>query len=105
MILEITEATYLDDYKIKLVFNQKIERLVDLADELHGEIFEPLQDCEYFKSFFIDCSTVSWSNGADIAPEYLYYISTSMSEIPNNEEMEIKEMVEELYTFNKVGQG
>lgn len=103
MILEITDATYLNDYKIKLVFNHKIERLVDLVDELHGEIFEPLQDCEYFKSFFIDCSTVSWSNGADIAPEYLYFISKNMSEISSNEEKKIKEMVEGLYAFDKVG--
>jgi len=103
MILEITEATYLDDYKIKLIFNQKIERLVDLADELHGEIFEPLQDKEYFRSFFIDCGTISWNNGADIAPEYLYFISKSMKEVSSKEEKEIEAMVEELYAFEQVG--
>lgn len=103
MIMEITEATYLDDYKIKLIFNQKIERLVDLAVELNGEIFEPLQDKEYFKSFFIDCGTISWSNGADIAPEYLYFISKSLKEFPSKEEKDVEEMVESLYTFEKVG--
>ena len=103
MILQITEAMYLDDYKIKLIFNQKIERLVDLEVELNGEIFEPLQNKEYFKSFFIDCGTISWSNGADIAPEYLYLISKSTNEFSTKEEKEIEEIVDKLYIFEKVG--
>lgn len=103
MILEITQAIYLSDYKLKIIFNQNIERLVDLELELNGEIFIPLQDQEYFRSFFIDCGTISWSNGADIAPEYLYFISQSLSATPNDEEKELEEKVRLLYTLEHAG--
>lgn len=103
MILEITQAIHLSDYKLKIIFHQNIERLVYLELELNGEIFIPLQDQEYFRSFFIDCGTISWSNGADIAPEYLYFISQSLSEIPNQEKKELEEKVHLLYTLEHAG--
>lgn len=103
MILEVTEARYVDDYRINLVFNQNIERLADLSNELEGEIFEPLHNLEFFQSFFIDCGTISWSNGADIAPEYLYFISKSNSTSPTDDEKKIEEYVRSLYTLEQAG--
>lgn len=74
MILHITEAQYRHDYVIWLKFNDGAEGEVDLANELDGEIFEPLKDINSFKLFKVDpiLGTIAWENGADFAPEFLY---------------------------------
>ena len=77
MFLEITKAVYLKDYKVMLHFNNGERRIVDLQSSLHGEIFAPLKDVEYFKRFTIKFNTIEWENGADFAPEYLYEIGTA----------------------------
>ncbi|MFP4333811.1 MAG: DUF2442 domain-containing protein [Campylobacterales bacterium] len=96
MILEVISAKYLNGFKLEILFSDGSLRVVDLANELDGEIFEPLRDENFFKSFSIECGTVSWSNGADIAPEYLYYISEPKEE-ENQKSLQTKEMVAELY--------
>lgn len=53
MFLEVSHATYLGDYRIKLHFNNGVTKTVDLADKLDGKIFEPLKDKSYFQSFII----------------------------------------------------
>ena len=35
-------------------------------------MIEPLRAQSYFRTFFVDGGTVTWPNGADIAPETLY---------------------------------
>lgn len=72
MFLEVTQAEYLDGYKLRLYFNNGEVRVVDLYSSLKGEVFAPLKDIEYFKHFSIKFNTVEWDNGADFAPEYLY---------------------------------
>lgn len=52
-------------------FNDGAEGEINLAPELYGEIFEPLKNKEFFKSFRVKGYTLSWSNGADFAPEFL----------------------------------
>ena len=74
MFLEVSEAKYLCDYKINLIFNNGESKTVDLSDKLFGHVFEPLKDKNYFRLFTIKYNTIEWSNGADFAPEYLYEI-------------------------------
>lgn len=73
MFLHITNARYQSNYKIWLQFDDGTEGIVDLWDECSGEIFEPLQDMIFFKSFILDkeSGTIRWPNGADFAPEFL----------------------------------
>ena len=75
MFLHIDEAQYLENYSLKLKFNNNKVKQVDLKDELYGEVFEPLKDKDFFKDFFISHNTIEWKNGADFAPEFLYNIS------------------------------
>lgn len=72
MFLEINRAKYLEEYKIRMWFNNGEVRDVDLAHSLKGEVFEPLRDKKQFQHFSIRFNTIEWENGADLAPEYLY---------------------------------
>jgi len=74
MFLEITNAEYLDNYRLLLTFNNGIQKTVDFQNELNGNVFIPLKQLDYFKNFYIKYNTVEWQNGADFAPEYLYEI-------------------------------
>ena len=46
---------------------------VDLASEMWGAVFEPLNDQAFFARAMLDenAYTVCWPNGADFAPEFL----------------------------------
>ena len=72
MFLEVIKAEYLSGYRIKLWFNNQVVKVVDLANSLNGEVFQPLKDIDFFKRFTIKFNTIEWENGVDIAPEYLY---------------------------------
>ena len=74
MIPRLTEAHYVRDYVLRLKFQEGAEGEVDLEPQLYGEVFEPLKDLEYFRRFRVDpeLHTVTWPNGADFAPEFLY---------------------------------
>jgi hypothetical protein len=73
MIPRVVEARYVSGRTIWLRFNDGAKGEVDLSAEIHGEIFEPLRDMEYFRKFEVsrELGTVVWPNGADFAPEFL----------------------------------
>jgi hypothetical protein len=77
MFLEVSKAVYLDNYNIALTFNNGETKIVDLKNELNGEVYKPLREVEYFKNFQVKYNTIEWANGADYAPEYLYQIGVN----------------------------
>jgi hypothetical protein len=68
----VIDAKYLSEYKIRVTFDNGEQRVADLSGKLGRGVFKPLKDKKYFKTFFVDGWTISWPNGADIAPETLY---------------------------------
>ena len=72
----VIRAEYRDEFRICLTFNDGTAETVDFSEWLEGPVFEPLQDVEYFRRFFLEGGTVSWPNGADIAHETLYEAAT-----------------------------
>ncbi len=68
----VIRAEHRGRYRIHLVFNDGLAATVDFEPWLEGPIFEPLKDESTFRRFFIDGGTVTWPNGADVAPEALY---------------------------------
>jgi len=71
VFLHVTRAKYIDDYTLWLSFNDGADGKIDLSSELYGEVFEPLKDKSFFRSFTLEGHTLSWCNGADFAPEFL----------------------------------
>ena len=74
MIPRVTAAKHVHDFVIHLLFADGAEGDIDLERELDGEIFRPLKDLAFFKQFKVDAElhTLTWPNGADFAPEFLY---------------------------------
>jgi hypothetical protein len=74
MHYELIEAKYVKDFQIWVRFSDGTQGIIDLENELYGEIFEPLQDKANFKKFNIhpELGVISWENGADFASEFIY---------------------------------
>jgi hypothetical protein len=75
MILHITSAKYIKDYKVEVTFNDGRSGVADLSDTLRGPVFEILKDLSFFSQMRIDekLETITWPNGADLAPEFIYF--------------------------------
>ena len=66
MIPRLESAEYVTGYAIRVRFADGTEGVVDLKDELWGEVFEPLKDPMVFRGFEFDreLNTVTWPSGA-----------------------------------------
>ena len=75
MFLHVIDAKYLEDYKVEVSFNNGRSGIADLTDALKGAMFEPLKNKSAFSRLVVDkeLDTITWSNGADLAPEYIYF--------------------------------
>jgi hypothetical protein len=72
----VKDVEYLSDYKLLVLFENNVKKIIDLENYLEGEIFEPLKDKDYFKTVKVDndIDTIVWDNGADLSPDFLYEI-------------------------------
>lgn len=75
MLLHVIKARHLHDYVVDVTFNNGRTGLADLSDALKGPVFEPLKNITEFSKLRIDAEleTIVWDNGADIAPEFIYF--------------------------------
>ncbi|MCM8595118.1 DUF2442 domain-containing protein [Accumulibacter sp.] len=73
MILHTTQVSPLAGYRLLLRFNTGAAGEVNLANELDGEVFEPLRDPALFATARQHpvMHTAAWANGADLAPDFL----------------------------------
>jgi hypothetical protein len=74
MDYHVVEARHVTGFVVWLRFRDGTEGQVDLAPDLEGPIFEPLHDIAKFSEFHVhpEFHTLTWPNGADIAPEVLH---------------------------------
>ncbi len=80
MFLHVIDLEYLEVYKLRLTYSNQVTQEIDLAQELYGEIFEPLRDLQQFQQVFLnpETNTIEWPNGADFAPEFLYELGENI---------------------------
>lgn len=71
LILKITEATFVGDYVLRLVFNNGEVRFCDFLPLAQKGICTKLLDKKYFRNFRLDPFTVDWNNEIGFAPEFL----------------------------------
>lgn len=74
-MLHVTEAKYVGDYQVEVTFNDGRKGVANLFEALKGPVFEALKDKAKFSQLKVDedLDTIVWSNGADLAPEYIYF--------------------------------
>ena len=75
MFLHIKKVKYIKEYKVDVLFNNGKRGVADLTEALKGPVFEALKDESKFSMLKVDeeLETISWDNGADLAPEYVYF--------------------------------
>lgn len=71
-------AAYVGKFKLLVEFENGELRIADFKDYKKRNLgdFSDLKDEEYFKNFFIRDGDLQWPNGWDVAPDYLYDISS-----------------------------
>ena len=70
---DVIKIEYKGGFVYHVVFDDVTKCDIDLSEYVgRGPVFEPLRDPGFFKKVTIEGGTISWSNGADIAPETLY---------------------------------
>ena len=77
---DILAVEYLDGYRLRLTFADGLVGEIDLAAKFAGQvgpIFEELRDPTVFALASVDAElgTVTWPNGADLAPDVLHELS------------------------------
>lgn len=76
-MLKVIDVDYIKDYELLLTFSDGQRKKVDLQPYLTGEVFGELLDKSKFIQYGLTRVTIEWSNGADLAPEFLYEIGSA----------------------------
>jgi len=72
-MISIVSAKYIDNYKIELEFSDKTSGILDFKYllDVKSLLTIPLEDKEYFKTFFIDFGALCWKNSLEFSAESL----------------------------------
>lgn len=74
LIPDITEASVVRHGVLALTFSNGLAGEVDVLDRMWGPVFEAARTQEGFAQAYVDVETgtVTWPDGADLAPDTLY---------------------------------
>ena len=77
-MLHISDAEYLDEYRLRVVFNNGREGVADLRPMIFDRpqtVFTPLEDPAVFQQFAIAHGALCWPDELDVAAEYIYFLA------------------------------
>lgn len=82
-LLWVVAADALDDYFLRLTFNDGCVKLFDCKPLIKQyKAYSPLLEEKTFHDISLDGWTVTWKNGTiDVAPEYLYDNSSPLYDV------------------------
>ena len=66
----------LKEYKLLITFDNKEQRVFDVAPYLSDSFFAPLSNPAIFNSVKVNPVSLEWAGEIDICPDELYYNST-----------------------------
>lgn len=70
----VSKFEVVGDHRLRIQFDDGLERLIDLEGILWGELYGPLRDPKMFRTVHLDPEfrTLIWENGADFDPSILH---------------------------------
>ncbi len=74
------EVEILDDYCLKILFDNHEKRIFDVKPYLLDPFFKAIADKTIFSTVKINPITIEWEGGIDICPDELYYNSVLCKE-------------------------
>ncbi|WP_022671213.1 DUF2442 domain-containing protein [Hippea alviniae] len=72
MHIEVKSVKVLDNYILKIRFENNEEKIFDLEPYLGLGKFSELRDLDLFRRVRVVFDTIEWPNGVDFDPEFLY---------------------------------
>ena len=84
-IYRIIDFSIVSSYKLRILFDDGTDQIIDFRPVLKGDLYGPLQDLTLFNQVEIDpeIHTLVWPNGADFDPETLYNWDKYREEMEN----------------------
>ena len=73
MYHQVIKFEIIDNYTVRVLFDDGAQQVIHFKPVLHGEMWGPLLDQKLFNQVSIDpiARTLTWPNGADFDPETL----------------------------------
>lgn len=69
----------LEDYKLKILFENGEEKIYNMKKNLKENFYKKLQNKIYFQTVKVSGITLEWRDGEDICPDELYNNSVKVN--------------------------